>query len=350
MFPIIKACNEQVPFSIILQYRFLSFIRPFIVSFTFSITSYCLLVSFFFFFSIIFFAVENKNDHVRSKTLGLIQGILSTKSYRSLLILSTLTIIFYLLFNSFGSFDSSSIKAYSPSFNNALNFTFSNLSEPFKSIPFNPINTRPINHAYSNSSMRSTKNLVNSIINKASPDSSPRSLYKSSSTCKTFTGWQVHLGRLFPSSGSRHLAARELCFENVRLHWRHLRLFTTRRSAHFYGDSTARQVYWATANLLDSSIGQDFGVHGNHHINRNGISLKLYWDPFLNTSNNWPMMVEYATKGIVDSPGSTEALSFNKDPLYRPKAYLYATTGLWHAMFERPERILEGYQRVLATL
>lgn len=282
----------------------------------------------------------------RSKTLGLIQGILSTKSYRSLLILSTLTIIFYLLFNSFGSFDSSSIKAYSPSFNNALNFTFSNLSEPFKSIPFNPINTRPINHAYSNSSMRSTKNLVNSIINKASPDSSPRSLYKSSSTCKNL----LQGGKYIWADSSPAPAPDTWQPENCVL-----KMYDSIGAISdclrpgdqliFYGDSTARQVYWATANLLDSSIGQDFGVHGNHHINRNGISLKLYWDPFLNTSNNWPMMVEYATKGIVDSPGSTEALSFNKDPLYRPKAYLYATTGLWHAMFERPERILEGYQK-----
>lgn len=114
----------------------------------------------------------------------------------------------------------------------------------------------------------------------------------------------------------------------------------------FYGDSTARQIFWATANLLDSSIEQDFNVHGNHRVTRNGITLKLYWDPFLNSSSSWPDLQDYAQKGIANAPPSSEQLPLNLDPAYKPKAYLYTTTGLWHAMFEPRHAVLEGYKRV----
>lgn len=115
----------------------------------------------------------------------------------------------------------------------------------------------------------------------------------------------------------------------------------------FYGDSTARQIFWATANLLDSSIEQDFNVHGNHRVTRNGITLKLYWDPFLNSSSAWPDLQDYAQKGIANAPPSSEQLPLNLDPAYKPKAYLYTTTGLWHAMFEPRHAVLEGYKKSL---
>lgn len=97
----------------------------------------------------------------------------------------------------------------------------------------------------------------------------------------------------------------------------------------FLGDSTARMIFWATANLLDSGIRADFNVHGNIEFVRHNITIKLLWDPYLNKSESFGLVKQIARNSSL--AGSVH--------------YVYITTGLWHAMFERRDRVLIGFKK-----
>ncbi|KAH0543254.1 hypothetical protein FGG08_002418 [Glutinoglossum americanum] len=56
----------------------------------------------------------------------------------------------------------------------------------------------------------------------------------------------------------------------------------------FIGDSTIRQIFWATAKKLDEDgANDDMGVarkHSDLTFTRNGVGLEFIWDPYLNSS------------------------------------------------------------------
>lgn len=115
----------------------------------------------------------------------------------------------------------------------------------------------------------------------------------------------------------------------------------------FYGDSTARQLYWAMVSTLDKHVWSDGNIHGNHFWTRDGITVRLFWDPFLNNSESSQHVRDIAQLGR-DAPVNDILIEFNKDPNYVPKTYMYATTGLWHAMFDSgEEHVFEGFKASL---
>lgn len=102
----------------------------------------------------------------------------------------------------------------------------------------------------------------------------------------------------------------------------------------FLGDSTARKAFWAMANLLDSGIRDDSNVHTNIHFDRHNISIHMLWDPYLNSS---------------DSFGSVQKIANTSERAGKAQI-LYVTTGLWHAMFEPRDRVMEGYKQSVDSI
>lgn len=115
----------------------------------------------------------------------------------------------------------------------------------------------------------------------------------------------------------------------------------------FFGDSTARQIFWAMAYLLDNSIHPDFYVHENEHVTRNGVTISLFWDPYLNLTEAWGNVCDFAKNGNTAAAASQWPTSLNLDPSYKPKTYLFTTTGLWHAMFESKFRVMDCYKKTI---
>lgn len=96
----------------------------------------------------------------------------------------------------------------------------------------------------------------------------------------------------------------------------------------FYGDSTVRKVFWSTAHMLDTGIREDGNVHANTHFTRHNITVHLFWDPYLNASWSRDVLLQMA----------------NSTHYIGKQAYIYASTGLWHANFDHRDRVLEGYK------
>lgn len=83
----------------------------------------------------------------------------------------------------------------------------------------------------------------------------------------------------------------------------------------FVGDSTIRQVFWATACALDPSFNfSDGGKHSDQIVTKYGVKLEFVWDPWLNSS----ILV-------------TELERFVEN-MHRP-AILLAGTGLWYSKY-----------------
>ncbi|KAK5101104.1 hypothetical protein LTS08_004710 [Lithohypha guttulata] len=83
---------------------------------------------------------------------------------------------------------------------------------------------------------------------------------------------------------------------------------------HFIGDSTIRQVFWATAIKLggeDAEFAQtQAGKHEGLHYRKGNASLAFHWDPYLNGTG---------TIALLNTPASHESLG------------VIFSTGLWYA-------------------
>jgi hypothetical protein len=92
----------------------------------------------------------------------------------------------------------------------------------------------------------------------------------------------------------------------------------------FMGDSTARQLFWETAHMLDPSLKADFNVHGNAKFTRSkdNITVHLFWDPYLDSEESMGLVTKIANGTLLQGGG--------------PATILYVTSGLWHAMFHEP--------------
>lgn len=86
----------------------------------------------------------------------------------------------------------------------------------------------------------------------------------------------------------------------------------------FVGDSTIRQVFWATAATLDTKFDSSKGdKHSDQIVTSNGVKLEFIWDPWLNGSR-----LESELKTFVN-PGDSS----------RPPAVLLTGAGLWHSKY-----------------
>lgn len=83
----------------------------------------------------------------------------------------------------------------------------------------------------------------------------------------------------------------------------------------FVGDSTIRQVFWATAKKLDPKIEMKGDKHSDITVDLANVKLEFTWDPFLNGS------VAIKELGLLDRKASN-----------RP-ALMLMGTGLWYARF-----------------
>ena len=83
----------------------------------------------------------------------------------------------------------------------------------------------------------------------------------------------------------------------------------------FVGDSTIRQVFWATTSALDPSFNpSDSDKHSDQVVTKCGVKLEFIWDPWLNSSTLVSELEEFA------------------ESMYRP-AVLLAGAGLWHSKY-----------------
>lgn len=80
---------------------------------------------------------------------------------------------------------------------------------------------------------------------------------------------------------------------------------------------------------------------------RNGVIIKLYWDTYLNNTESWARVKQIATEGYDKTDAVSDSRELNKDPTYKPKVYLYATTGLWFALNEPRDQIRSGFKKSL---
>lgn len=105
----------------------------------------------------------------------------------------------------------------------------------------------------------------------------------------------------------------------------------------FIGDSTARQIFWEAAHLMNPLINTDRNVHGNEHFLEfpNNITVHLLWDPYLNKS---------------DSFANVRKISLSEQRAGKTN-FVYATTGLWFALFEKNrEDVLPNFQAAVDRL
>lgn len=104
----------------------------------------------------------------------------------------------------------------------------------------------------------------------------------------------------------------------------------------FMGDSTARQLFWETAHMLDPKVTADFNIHGNAKYTRtkDNITVHLFWDPYLDRQDSMGMVTQIANGTLLPNGG--------------PATILYVTTGLWHAMFHKPRnKIQPAFERAV---
>ena len=95
----------------------------------------------------------------------------------------------------------------------------------------------------------------------------------------------------------------------------------------FIGDSTTRQIFWATAKKLDDDGARDgMGAaqkHADLEFRRNGVVLEFIWDPYLNSSRLHEELEAYR---------STSHVPTENDVKQRESAALILVGGgLWFA-------------------
>ncbi|PWW71731.1 Cas1p-domain-containing protein [Tuber magnatum] len=96
-----------------------------------------------------------------------------------------------------------------------------------------------------------------------------------------------------------------------------IRSCLAKRRALFIGDMTVREIFWATARLLDPEVRpRAVGEHIDISVTKDDVTLKFVWDPYLNSS---ALATELAKFG---DGGSGSA------------ALLLMGSGLWYARHE----------------
>lgn len=95
----------------------------------------------------------------------------------------------------------------------------------------------------------------------------------------------------------------------------------------YVGDSTTRQIFWATAKKLDKEAAEDSMLaaekHGDLSFTSAGVQVEFIWDPFLNSSKLHEELVAYR-----DVLGDTRSdTSSGTDSA----ALILIGAGLWHA-------------------
>ncbi|TGZ79364.1 Cas1p-domain-containing protein [Ascodesmis nigricans] len=100
----------------------------------------------------------------------------------------------------------------------------------------------------------------------------------------------------------------------------------------FAGDSTIRQVFWAMARKLDPKIEMKGEKHADITVDRSGVKLQFYWDPFMN-----------GTSAI------KELKRLEKQSSQRP-AIMLLGTGLWFARFESSNPLKPWKDRIDAVV
>ncbi|KAI9721733.1 MAG: hypothetical protein M1812_002068 [Candelaria pacifica] len=95
----------------------------------------------------------------------------------------------------------------------------------------------------------------------------------------------------------------------------------------FVGDSTIRQIFWATAKKLDRAGADEAMVqadqHGDLEFIRDGVDIQFVWDPYLNTSRLHQELIAYR-----DHPTSSLGKHQN---ITESAAVILAGAGLWYA-------------------
>ncbi|KAK9473037.1 10 TM acyl transferase domain found in Cas1p-domain-containing protein [Dipodascopsis tothii] len=86
----------------------------------------------------------------------------------------------------------------------------------------------------------------------------------------------------------------------------------------FAGDSSVRQIFWATVKTIDPTVEETKKKHSNVNFEHGDVKIDFIWDPFLN-STAMDMVSKCATKDEQDKRG--------------PNAYLVLGSGLWHARY-----------------
>ena len=113
----------------------------------------------------------------------------------------------------------------------------------------------------------------------------------------------------------------------------------------YAGDSTARQVFWATARKLDVKGADEAQSDAQRHegltFSRAGVTLEFIWDPFLNTSILHEHLAAYRD--------AQDLIGANEIDRSRCAAITLIGGGLWHAKHFH-ENSLEHYKESLDTI
>lgn len=96
------------------------------------------------------------------------------------------------------------------------------------------------------------------------------------------------------------------------------------RRALYIGDSTTRQIFWATAKKLDQGAAEKVTSNAekqaDHSFVSADVNLEFVWDPFLNSTKLHDELVAFRNIGEDDTSNSTDAA-----------ALILVGAGLWHA-------------------
>jgi hypothetical protein len=115
----------------------------------------------------------------------------------------------------------------------------------------------------------------------------------------------------------------------------------------FVGDSTTRQVFWATAKKLDQGRAKkDMAKAEKNHkhtdltFSKKGVDLEFIWDPYMNTSKLHNELVGFRNGSVA---GGTE------DPNTKDAAAILIGGGLWHAR-NIEDKALEEYKNQIDAI
>ncbi|KAJ9663814.1 hypothetical protein H2198_000574 [Neophaeococcomyces mojaviensis] len=118
------------------------------------------------------------------------------------------------------------------------------------------------------------------------------------------------------------------------------------RMLQFVGDSTVRQVFWATAYKLGGEKAREESKNAPKHANlvyqSHGVSLQYRWDTFLNKSETLDLLQDLHDQPQPRSGGD------HVDFPQADTAAIVLSSGLWHARYSGTE-FAEEYKRVMET-
>lgn len=104
------------------------------------------------------------------------------------------------------------------------------------------------------------------------------------------------------------------------------------QTLYFIGDSTIRQVFWATAYKLGGEEARkeskDSPKHADLLYRRNYTSLQYRWDPFMNKSEILDLLQD------PNYHDSLHARTSRQDSLRKNSAGVLLSSGLWHGSIQ----------------